>query len=132
VEQAMPPFGAGYPQAGGGANVERAAELAQRRRLAMVLRSWRWGEAMLARMVLPELRRQYEQAVALAVLNLPADGSMASLVEHYCERGGDVDLCIKSASLSGDPRGGLQPAVIRNAAYWRKLQLLLRRPEPQA
>ena len=112
--------------------VERAAELARRRRLAMVLRSWRWGEAMLVRMVLPELRRQYERAVSQAVLNLPADDSMPSLVEHYCERGGEVDLCIKAASLSADPRGGLQPSVVRNAAYWRKLQLLLRDLEPGA
>src|SRR5687767_3025440 len=101
VEHAMRPFGArNGPQA------ERAGELARRRRLAMVLRSWRWGEAMLSRMVLPELRRQYEQAVSLAVLNLPADESMDSLVDHYCERSGEVDLCVKAASLSGDPRGG--------------------------
>jgi hypothetical protein len=111
-------------------NVERAAELARRRRLAMVLRSWRWGEAMLARMVLPDLRRQYEQAVALAVLKLPADTEMDALVEHYCERAGETDRCIKAASLSADPRGGLQPSVIRNTAYWRKLQILIRRLEP--
>jgi hypothetical protein len=98
----------------------------------MVLRSWRWGEAMLARMVLPELRRQYEHAVSLAVLNLPPDADMYGLVEHYCERGGETDLCVKAASLSADPQGGLQPSVIRNAAYWRKLQILLRRLEPQA
>jgi hypothetical protein len=113
-------------------NVERATELARRRRLAMVLRSWRWGEAMLARMVLPELRRQYEHAIALAVLNLPSDEDMASLVEHYCERGGEVDTSVKAACLSGDPRGGLQPSVVRNAAYWRKLRLLLQRLERQA
>lgn len=87
---------------------------------------------MLARMVLPGLRRQYDLAVALAVVNLPADDGMASLVEHYCERNGEVDLCVKAASLSGDPCGGLQPSVIRNAAYWRKLQCLLRQLEADA
>lgn len=113
-------------------HVERATELARRRRLAMVLRSWRWGEAMLSRMVLPGLCRQYEHAIALALLNLPPDEEMSALVDHYCQRGGEVDLCIKAACLGGDPGGGLQPSIVRNAAYWRKLGLLLQRLEPRA
>jgi len=103
-------------------DVLRASELAHRRRIAMAMRSWRSGEGMLSRIVLPDLRRRYEHAVRLAVLNLPPDGDMAGLLAHYCERGGTVDRCVEAACLCGDPDGGLQPSIVRNAAYWRRLQ----------
>jgi hypothetical protein len=112
---------------------QQAIELARRRRLALTLRMWRSGEEALARVGRPELRAGYERAIALALgslpsdscMALPSDSCMASLVRHYCERGGAVDDCVAAACRASDPQGQIVPGIVRNAAYWRRLQELV-------
>jgi hypothetical protein len=104
---------------------QQAIELARRRRLALTLRMWRSGEEALGRVGRPELRSGYERAIALSLGCLPSDSCMASLVRHYCERGGAVDDCVAAACRASDPQGQIVPGIVRNAAYWRRLQGLV-------
>src|SRR4249920_1098803 len=101
---------------------QQAIELAKRRRLALTLRMWRSGEEALARVGQPEVRAGYERAIGLTLRTLPEDSGMASLVRHYCERGGRVDDCVRSACRVSDSHGRLVLTIVRNAAYWRRLQ----------
>ena len=104
---------------------QQAVELARRRRLALTLRMWRSGEEALGRVGQPEIRSGYERAIGLSLRGLPADTCMASLVRHYCERGGVVDDCVGAACRASDPQGRLVPGIVRNATYWRRLQGLV-------
>ena len=104
---------------------QQAIELARRRRLALTLRMWRSGEEALGRVGQPEIRASYERAIGLTLRSLPGDSGMASLVGHYCERGGAVDDCVAAACRASDPQGRLVPGIVRNAAYWRRLQRLV-------
>jgi hypothetical protein len=104
---------------------QQAVELARRRRLALTLRMWRSGEEALGRVGQAEIRAGYERAIGLTLRGLPADTCMASLVRHYCERGGAVDECVGESCRGGDPHGRLVPGIVRNAAYWRRLQSLV-------
>jgi hypothetical protein len=101
---------------------QQAVELARRRRLALTLRMWRSGEEALGRVGQPEIRAGYERAIGLTLCSLPSDTCMASLVRHYCERGGTVDDCVAAACRASDAQGRLVPGIVRNAAYWRRLQ----------
>jgi hypothetical protein len=104
---------------------QQAIELARRRRLALTLRMWRSGEEALGRVGQPEIRAGYERAIGLLQRSLPSDTCMASLVRHYCERGGTVDDCVVAACRSGDAQGRLVTGIVRNATYWRRLQGLV-------
>ena len=104
---------------------QQAVELARRRRLALTLRMWRSGEEALGRVGQAEIRSGYEHAIGLTLRTLPADTCMASLVRHYCERGGAVDDCVAAACRASDPQGQIVPGIVRNAAYWRRLQGLV-------
>ena len=104
---------------------QQAVELARRRRLALTLRMWRSGEEALGRVGQAEIRAGYERAIEMTLRSLPPDSCMASLVRHYCERGGAVDDCIGASCRTGDGQGRLVPGIVRNAAYWRRLQGLV-------
>jgi hypothetical protein len=104
---------------------QQANELARRRRLALTLRMWRSGEEALGRVGQLEIRSGYERAIGLTLRSLPSDSCMASLVRHYCERDGAVDDCVTAACRAGDSHGRLVPGIVRNAAYWRRLQRLV-------
>jgi hypothetical protein len=100
-------------------------ELGRRRRIALGLRMWRSGEEGLARITLVGVRDRYERAIDAALRTLPDDQDMASLLSHYCERGGAVDTCVREACLSADPHGRLASSIVRNTAYWRRLRSLI-------
>ena len=104
---------------------QQAVELARRRRLALTLRMWRSGEEALARVGQAEIRSGYERAIRETLNTLPTDTCMASLVRHYCERGGSVDDCVGAACRTADDQGRLVPGIVRNAAYWRRLRRLV-------
>jgi hypothetical protein len=103
----------------------QAVELARRRRLALTLRMWRSGEEALGRVAHIDIRQRYERAIGATLRGLPTDNGMLSLVRHYCERGGSVDDCIAAACRATDAQGRLVPGIVRNAAYWRRLQSLV-------
>ena len=107
------------------ASYQQAVELARRRRLALTLRMWRSGEEALGRVGQPEIRAGYERAIGLTLRSLPTDTCMASLIRHYCERGGAVDDCVVAACRASDAHGRLVPGIVRNATYWRRLQGLV-------
>ena len=104
---------------------QQAVELARRRRLALTLRMWRSGEEALGRVGQAQIRSGYERAIALTLRSLPTDTCMASLVRHYCERGGAVDDCVAAACRASDAQGRLVPGIVRNSACWRRLQGLV-------
>jgi hypothetical protein len=104
---------------------QQAVELARRRRLALTLRMWRSGEEALGRVGHADIRAGYERAIGLTQRSLPSDTCMASLMRHYCERGGAVDDSVVAACRASDSYGRLVPGIVRNATYWRRLQGLV-------